>query len=103
MQKYCTFHTVSIIAIFLLSFPTLKTHVRASPNRLILSVAAAPRFRLFLHDGSNEYLQGKKKLKRQIFMHPKEEALFTFWLEPEDLFELDKPLYRICEYYWGVA
>lgn len=79
--------------------------IRASSIRLILSVSAVMGFRLFSHDVTQAYLQSKYELTRKIYVQPKEKDLDIFGLKKGELFELNKPLYGICDAgdYWGVT
>lgn len=49
--------------------------LRAASIRIILSVAAIERFRIFLHDVTQAYLQSKYELSRKIYIRPKREDL----------------------------
>lgn len=54
---------------------------------------------------SQAYLQSKCELSRHIYIQPKPQGLQLFDLKPDELLELVKPLYGICEAgdYWGIT
>lgn len=71
--------------------------LRASSICLILSVSDELGFHLFSHDVTQAYLQSKYKLTRKIYVQPEHEYLDIFGLKKGKLFELNKPVYGICE------
>lgn len=59
--------------------------------------------RLFFNDVSRIYSQSKDKLTRKSFMQPKKRNLMYFGLQEDELFELIRPFWGLCnaEDYWG--
>lgn len=75
------------------SIPTL----RQSLTEVIVSTAAILGLRVFTHGVSQTYLQIKDKLTRLIYLKPKVEDRNFFNLGSDDVLQLLKPLYVICD------
>lgn len=73
--------------------------------RLVLSTEAAKQFRLFSNDVTQAYLQSKHSLTRMIYINVKNNDLKTFGIGVDQLLELNKPLYGLCDAgdYWGAT
>lgn len=77
----------------------------SSSVRLILSTASFYHFRIFPHDVTQACLQSKHKLTRKIYIKVRKRDLETFGLQENELLELNKPLYGLCDAgnYWSVT
>lgn len=71
----------------------------ASSIRLIISGESVLEFRIFLHDGTQAYLQSKNKLTRNLYIRPKKQDPVTMGLQAGDLINLINPLYGLF-YNW---
>lgn len=70
----------------------------SSPMRLILSVAAVKRFRLFSYNIGQDYVQSKEKLSRQIFIRPRKEPRNHWNNEPRFIRTFTSPIW--CLWFW---
>lgn len=79
--------------------------LRSTSIRLIRSTAAIRNLRILSHNVTQAYLQSNHKLTRKIHIRFKKQHLKTFGLNEDDLLELNKPLYGLCDAgdYWGVT
>lgn len=77
--------------------------LRISSIRVIMSVAAVMKFRLFSHEVTQAYLQSKSHLTRKIFIRPKPQDRHVLGIKEGQAFELVRPLYGLCDAgdYWG--
>ena len=83
------------------SIPTL----RQSSTKILVSTAAVRGFRIFSHDVKQEYLQSKDKMTRILYLKPKEEDRKLFGINCDEVLEILKPLYGVCDAgdYWGIT
>lgn len=79
--------------------------LRSSSIRLVLSVAAIQGFRIFSLDVNQAYVQSRDKMTRRIFILPKQEDLDIIGITEDELLQLLRPLYGVCDAgdYWGVT
>eukprot|EP00171_Calliarthron_tuberculosum_P003183 IDg3183t1 len=75
------------------SSPTL----RQSSTKIILSVSAVLNYRIAMVDFIQAYLQAKEKLARNIYLKIREVDRRLFGIRSDQLLQLDKPLYSICD------
>lgn len=64
--------------------------------RLLLSVAAYRKLRLFSFDMTQAYLQSREPLSRKLYIRPKPDDRWVFSLKENEIFESEKPLYGFC-------
>ena len=77
----------------LLIVPTL----RQSSTKLLISTVAVLGFRILSHDVRQAYRQSKDKMTRVFYLRPKEEDRDLFGLCPNEVLEILKPLYGVCD------
>lgn len=79
--------------------------IRPSSVRVVLLIAAVCGFRLFLHDVTQAYTKSKHKLTREVYLRIHKRDLVTFDMQEDEILELLKPLYGLCNAgdYWAVA
>lgn len=59
--------------------------LRAAPIRIILSVSAIEKFKMFCHDVTQAYLQNKYELQQKIYIRPKRDDLYLRGMKEEQL------------------
>lgn len=81
------------------------TTLRQSSTRIIVSVAAVKKFRIFSHDVRQAYFQSSEKLTREVYLQPKERDMEHFGITQDQILKLRRPIYGMKDAgdYWGVT
>ena len=79
------------------------TTLRQSSIRLILSITAVKKFRLFSHDVTQAYLQSEDSFSRDLYLVPSAKDRKYFGIDEYKVLKLEKPLYGTCDAgdYWN--
>lgn len=79
--------------------------LRQSSTRVITSVAAIKKFRIFSHDVTQAYLQSEDRLTRKVFLLLKRVDMAHLGISGDEVLEILKPIYGMTNAgdYWGVT
>lgn len=81
------------------------TTLRSCSFRLIVYFSPLYNLRLFSHDVKQSYLQTKQNLSCKVYIPSKPENISLYWIQSDELMDLNKPLHGIYEAcgYWEVT